>query len=428
LVRPKQGRYVAGVCAAIGRATNTDPVLWRVLLVVLGFFGGIGILVYLAAWLLIPSEGDTASPLESMFGKGRSSTSPILVIALAVLVALMFGFVVTDGFRAALLGAAVLVAGALLLSRANNPSATAPPNAAAGPPGPAYPGFGTPTGDAPQAAATGVAGGPAPEPPAAGPGYPPAGPTEPVTTAQLPPAPPAPPGYRPPFAPHGPYAGGVNPPPPPPPAPPKPPRERSPLGAATFSLILVVLGVVTALDVANVINPDPSAYFAAALTTVALGLLVGAWYGRARWLIVLGIVLSAALGISTIAESQDVRRLRNQGGNVVWAPASVSDLEPRYEQSFGQGTLDLRDVDFTDHDAEVDVTINAGNMEVTLPDDVDVTVSVRVRAGDAVVLGREISGVNVGATRITDDGDDGAGGGQLRLNLVVNAGHAEVDR
>jgi phage shock protein PspC (stress-responsive transcriptional regulator) len=420
---------VAGVCAAIGRATNTDPVLWRVLLVVLGFFGGIGILVYLAAWLLIPSEGDTASPLESMFGKGRSSMSPILVIALAILVALMFGFIVTDGFRAALLGAAVLVGGALLLSRTNNPSAaTPPPNApsAAGPPGPAYPGFGTPTSPTPPPAASAAAAtGGMPEPSAPAPGYPPAAPGGPATTAQLPPVPP---GYRPPFAPHGPYGGGATPPPPPPPAPPKPPRERSPLAAATFSMILVVLGVVAALDVANVIDPGPSAYFAAALATVALGLLVGAWYGRARWLIVLGIVLSAALGISTIAESQDVRRIRNQGGDVVWAPASISELEPRYEQSFGQATLDLSNIDFTDHSADVDVTINAGDVQVTLPQDVDVTVAVRVRAGDAQILGRDVSGVNVGATRITDNGDDGVGGGELRLNLVVNAGHAEVDR
>ena len=86
LLRPREGRYLAGVCAAIGRATNTDPVLWRVLLAVLGFFGGIGILVYVAAWLIIPGEGDTASPVESMLGRGRSSMSPVTVIVLSILV------------------------------------------------------------------------------------------------------------------------------------------------------------------------------------------------------------------------------------------------------------------------------------------------------------------------------------------------------
>ena len=82
LVRPRQGRYIAGVCAALGRATNTDPVLWRVLLAVLGFFGGIGVLLYLIGWLVIPAEGDTASPIESLLGQGRSGMAPLSVMLL----------------------------------------------------------------------------------------------------------------------------------------------------------------------------------------------------------------------------------------------------------------------------------------------------------------------------------------------------------
>src|SRR5437764_14019986 len=57
LVRPTKGRgrVLAGVCAASGRATNTDPVLWRVLIAVLSLVGGIGVLVYLVGWLFIPA-------------------------------------------------------------------------------------------------------------------------------------------------------------------------------------------------------------------------------------------------------------------------------------------------------------------------------------------------------------------------------------
>ncbi|TDC60445.1 PspC domain-containing protein, partial [Micromonospora sp. KC207] len=134
LVRPREGRYLAGVCAAIGRATNTDPVLWRVLLAVLGFFGGIGILVYVTAWLIIPGEGDTASPVESMLGRGRSSMSPVTVIVLSILVAVSFGYIVTDAFRAVLLGAAILIGGALLLNRDHTTAGQrTPPGLAPGP-------------------------------------------------------------------------------------------------------------------------------------------------------------------------------------------------------------------------------------------------------------------------------------------------------
>ncbi|MCW3843050.1 PspC domain-containing protein, partial [Micromonospora yasonensis] len=135
LVRPREGRYLAGVCAAIGRATNTDPVLWRVLLAVLGFFGGIGILVYVTAWLIIPGEGDTASPVESMLGRGRSSMSPITVIVLSIVVAVGFGYVVTNAFRAILLGAVILIGGALLLNRDQRAPAGPPPAPEDGPGG-----------------------------------------------------------------------------------------------------------------------------------------------------------------------------------------------------------------------------------------------------------------------------------------------------
>ena len=52
-----------------------------------------------------------------MLGRGRSSMSPVTVIVLGILVAVSFGYIVTDAFRAVLLGAAILIGGALLLNR-----------------------------------------------------------------------------------------------------------------------------------------------------------------------------------------------------------------------------------------------------------------------------------------------------------------------
>ncbi|MDM4720725.1 PspC domain-containing protein [Micromonospora sp. WMMA1363] len=473
LVRPRDGRYLAGVCAAIGRATNTDPVLWRVLLAVLGFFGGIGILVYVSAWLIIPGEGDSASPVESMLGRGRSSMSPVTVIVLSILVAVSFAFIVTDAFRAVLLGAAILVCGALLLNRdrpAGPPVGAAPPGPVAPPPGPVPPvSYPAPAGYAvpwPAAAAPAVApamqSGPASPTPTAEPTVPlPAPPgTAAEPTAELPlsspgetapaawggvggvtstawggvggTAAPAPPGgYRPAFAPHGPYAGST-PPPRPPAAPPKRPRERSALGAVTFSLIFLALGVVAVLDLLDVFPVGASAYFAAVLTVVGLGLLVGTWFGRARWLIALGLVTAAALAVATVAGSYD--RIRGVDGAVTWAPASHADLATRYENSFGDAVLDLRAVDFTTWDTEITLAVNFGEATVVVPPDVDVTVTADVNAGDAVVFGRrpgtpgERGGLDGPLLETTDLGADGPGGGKLRLFVHVNAGELEVTR
>ncbi|MGQ5259731.1 PspC domain-containing protein [Micromonospora sp. ZYX-F-536] len=500
LVRPRDGRYLAGVCAAIGRATNTDPVLWRVLLAVLGFFGGIGILVYVAAWLIIPNEGDTASPVESMLGRGRSSMSPVTVIILGILVAASFGYIVTDAFRAVLLGAAILIGGALLLNRdsrgpqAGTPGGPTPAGPVGPPPGPVppvawpAPAYGTvppagplqtaplaggdpaytmgvpPTAPSPtvgaqpgagaqpfasaqpvsgtgpvsgQPAGTGPqAGWPAPAAPAwPSTGMPSTGwSSAPVTGAPTAPSgyPVAPPppqtGYRPPFAPHGPYASPAPAayPRPKPPKPPKRPRERSPLGAVTFSLIFLALGVVALLDLLDVFDVGASAYFAAALATIGLGLLVGSWFGRARWLIALGLVTVAALGTATVAESYD--RIRGVDGAVTWAPTDYRDLADRYENSFGDAVLDLRAIDFSKRESQVTVAINFGQATVVVPPNVDVTTVADVNAGDATIFGNRSGGLDGRLRESTDLGADGAGGGTLRLYIHVNAGNLEVTR
>ena len=434
LVRPHNGRYLAGVCASIGRATNTDPILWRVLFAVLTVFFAVGVLIYVTAWLLIPAEGDTASPIESVLGKGRSSMSPVTAIILGVGCAVLFGFLVTDAFRAVLLGAAILIGGALLLNRNQRGPQPVP---SGGPVGDRFswstvsPWAGAaPWRATPEQPAGPVAAPPPPPPAAAEPtrAYEPTAPT-----AQFPPAAgPYPPrqqqGYQPPFAPYGPYGG---PPPPPPPVrpakPPKPPKERSALGAATFSMIFVAMGVVAMLDLLNVIRVRPTTYFAAALLTVALGLLVGAWLGRARWLIALGVAAAAALGISSIAEYQIDHDQSIGRREAVWQPTTMAELQPRYRLPFGDARLDLTNLDFAGQSKEVDISLNAGELDVRVPETVDVVANVDIDAGDAQVFDRSAGGFGQSMT-VTDNGEDGVGGGTLRLTIHVNTGHVEVSR
>ncbi|KAB1128768.1 cell wall-active antibiotics response protein, partial [Micromonospora sp. AMSO12t] len=229
-------------------------------------------------------------------------------------------------------------------------------------------------------------------------------------------------------APHGPYAGQTVVPPAPrkPPKPPKRPKERSPLGAVTFSLIFLALGVVAVVDLLDVYAIGASAYFAATLATIGLGLLVGTWFGRARWLIALGVVAAAALGVATVAESYD--RIRGVDGNVTWAPTDHRDLALRYENSFGDTVLDLRAVDFDKKNTEITVSVNFGECTVVVPPNVDVTTVADVNAGDAVVFGKHSGGLAGELRETTDLGPDGPGGGTLRLYIHVNAGNLEVTR
>jgi phage shock protein PspC (stress-responsive transcriptional regulator) len=424
LVRPAQGRYIAGVCAALGRATNTDPVLWRVILGVLSFFSGVGILIYLVGWLLIPSDGDSASPIESLLGRGTSGMQPLSVLLLSGASVLTFALVVSGGFRATLIAVAVVVGAGLLLMR----NGWAGPNIR----------WNTPSG-APSSFPFGPGGPFAPKPEAAYAATAPPAPPASAATATAPPgepatAPPppqfAPPagGYRPPFAPHGPWAGsqqvpfGATPPPLKPPKPPKPPRERSKLGRITFFAVLVVLGTLALISAAGASVPV-SAYFAAALVTIALGLMVGAWFGRARGLIFLAVLATIGLAVSSGAE-----RWGGQISSNVYRPRTVAAIADRYAFNVGDTTLDLRAVDFTGAQRNTTVAMKYGQVKVLLPDNVDTDVTLDMQRGRASLLGHEWSGKSIGTQEITDLGRDGAGGGTMHLTIQLNTGIVEVTR
>jgi phage shock protein C len=55
---------IAGVCGGLANFTGLDVNLLRVLAVVLTCLGGVGVPVYLAAWLLIPQQGHDQSVAE----------------------------------------------------------------------------------------------------------------------------------------------------------------------------------------------------------------------------------------------------------------------------------------------------------------------------------------------------------------------------
>ncbi len=56
LQRSTSNKMIAGVCAGIANYFNLDPTIIRILYVLMVFFAGFGILLYLILWLVIPSE------------------------------------------------------------------------------------------------------------------------------------------------------------------------------------------------------------------------------------------------------------------------------------------------------------------------------------------------------------------------------------
>jgi phage shock protein PspC (stress-responsive transcriptional regulator) len=69
LERKLKGRWVAGVCAGVADYFGIDPVIVRVGFIVASIVWGIGVVAYLAAWVLVPEEGEPASIVERFINK-----------------------------------------------------------------------------------------------------------------------------------------------------------------------------------------------------------------------------------------------------------------------------------------------------------------------------------------------------------------------
>ena len=89
LQRSRTNRWIAGVSGGLAEYFGLHPAIYRVLFVALAFAGGTGILLYVAAALVMPAEGRDESPLAETLRRHRDR--PWLVIGLALLaLALMF--------------------------------------------------------------------------------------------------------------------------------------------------------------------------------------------------------------------------------------------------------------------------------------------------------------------------------------------------
>jgi phage shock protein PspC (stress-responsive transcriptional regulator) len=56
LVRPRDDRWIAGVCAGLGRRFGLSPNLVRLLFALSVLLPGPQFIIYIALWIMIPSE------------------------------------------------------------------------------------------------------------------------------------------------------------------------------------------------------------------------------------------------------------------------------------------------------------------------------------------------------------------------------------
>jgi phage shock protein PspC (stress-responsive transcriptional regulator) len=114
LERPEQDRVLGGVAVAIANRSGTSVGWVRLAFLVASLLGGLGIVVYLAAWALIPAAGTTMSAAEQWM---NNLTTPGKRVG-AFLIGIDGLIVIAGAAPLTITAVAILLAGAALLAEA----------------------------------------------------------------------------------------------------------------------------------------------------------------------------------------------------------------------------------------------------------------------------------------------------------------------
>jgi phage shock protein PspC (stress-responsive transcriptional regulator) len=410
LRRSRDDRMIGGVCGGLGRYVGIDPIIFRIVIAALAIFGGVGLLLYALAWLLIPEDGSDVSELQRLV-RGHPSPAPLIA---AIVVGVIGVITVTEvayhrhGRFEVLLIVIAVVAVIALTSRsrgvppASTPFAPQPPQTPPTETAPTQPPYSAAQFSTPQYAA------------------------QEYGAAQYAAPPYVPPHYT---APLGPPAGfspsrPVYPPPGPPlPKTRKPPRPPSFLGPIAISVGVVIVGVLLALNASHAIDLSAQAIFATSLLIVGAALVVGTWIGRARVLIAVGAVLAIAL---VIAAAIDVP-LRGGIGARSYAPTSATDIPSTYRLAIGHQVIDLSALNLAGKKVQVTSSVGIGEVEVLVPSNIRVVAHGRAGTGDVNIDGNNNGGSRVDRTLVLPAiGTPVAG--EIDLDLRVGLGRVLVDR
>jgi phage shock protein PspC (stress-responsive transcriptional regulator) len=398
LYRLRNDRWVAGVASGLGAYLEVDANLVRLAFFILAICGGLGVVLYIAAWVLMPAidgvppYGGPGVPM----GRGARVDLRILAGAFFLIVAVLvlasnFDF----RFSGLVWGAVLICIGLLFLVGDSWPSRypAGPPPAPSVPVGPA--GYRSP------AAATG-------EVPSA---YPPAAPAQQAYTSSYAPYTsytPQPayatPAYAAPAAWSGSAyrSGGLR------------------LGTVGLAAVVLAVGVALLLQSAGVIHLTVEMGFGIVFLVLGLTLLIGAWFGRSGGLVALGICLLPFAAAAVLVPEP----LTGGAGNVSYAPQALSAVQPAYHLAAGQLYVDLSGVDLGGQSVAVTSSVAFGHLVVVVPADTTVDLIGKVGAGEDSLLGRIDSGVQISSR--FDAATGPAPAGTLTLNVSVGCGQLTV--
>ncbi|MGW0992870.1 PspC domain-containing protein [Streptomyces sp. NPDC002520] len=419
--RDRRHKMIAGVCAGLGRHTDMDPVIYRITLAVLAATGGIGLIFYGFAWLLVPYEDEEENEVRKLL-TGRVDGQALAAVLFALVGC---GVILTTLRNGGVLAFAVvlslLLAGAGYWSRrrgAPDPdplsaqaAADAPPEAQAPPITITYPSWWRDpiVKDGTHVGGTGYLWGPG-------------------DTRGQDLAPDLDIRIDTPWTAHGPIRTPRT----------DTPRPRGPhwIGGWVFLFALLAGGLGTGLTWdTRPLGTSLQIGLACALAVFGLGIALSAFLGRTGTGSVFLALVTAALLVGAAVLPKDIT---SHWKETSWKPVAASDVRSAYDLGTGVGTLDLTGV----HPAKGQTVatradVGAGRLRVIVPADATVRLSIDVGVGDIRLPGDNLrKDVDVQPGRHKDvtltpaksSKETGTGTGTLKIALEVGVGQVEVSR
>jgi phage shock protein PspC (stress-responsive transcriptional regulator) len=349
---------LAGVCGGLARYFDVNPTFYRVGFVVLTLLGGAGILIYGAALLVMPDDGQTESVASEVLRDHRHRPWALLglvlvgVAGIVLLSRLSFHVHSGAGFWIV-----VLIVGAVLLQwQQRSWRLSSRPRAADSSPA-------SPVAEA----APPADGEPSPEPARPWPST--------SSSAQSW------------YEDH---------------------RRRSGAFGITFGILVAAGGILGLLAAAGVHIPWAVA-LAVGAVAIGLAIVAGAVFRqRVGGLAFLGLLLAAAAVIASTVH------LHLGGGVGTRTYTPVATAQPNYRVGVGDLDLDLSNLSLSAAQTQINARVGIGNLHVTVPRGVSVRIIGHAGVGDVTLLGHDTNGHSVDQTVSVP-------GGVTNPKLVVDA-------